>query len=142
MPSSEYFRQARTDDRFGLRADGVKQPFPGGNVMDHTLYLSRPENACSQITCLQHDASLCTRYELCDILKRCPWLPESAYYFFRYRALANARGIVEFTEDQIGPAFIIVDIGLLHVVMNRCFDRGAETRAHIDAVRAERQRRH
>ena len=45
-------------------------------------------------------------------------------------------------EDQVGAALVIVDDRLLHVLMDVGFHRRHEARAHVDAVAAQRQRRH
>src|SRR3546814_2321653 len=65
----------------------------------------------------------------------------AAHHFFADRALADARGVLEAAKDQKAAALVIVDIGLLHLVMDRRFLRRAEAGAHVDPFGAETQGR-
>src|SRR3546814_6005102 len=64
----------------------------------------------------------------------------SADHLFADRALADAGGVLEAAEDQEAAALVIVDIGLLHIGVDRRFLRGAEAGAHVDALGAQAER--
>src|SRR3546814_3171835 len=64
----------------------------------------------------------------------------SSDLLFADRALADAGGFLEAAEDQEAAALVIVDIGLLHIGVDRRFLRGAEAAAHVDALGAQAER--
>ena len=136
----QHRRQLVADSRFRLANDPVDQFLTGRDIVDQALDHPRPENPLAEIAGFEQLAPGRSRDQFLHVAEPGIGLGEAADHFFADRALPNPGGILEFAEDKKTAALVIVDIGLFDIVVDRCLLRGTEARAHVDSVRAQRQR--
>ena len=108
--------------------------------MDQALNLAGPDQAGVQITGFERDPALGAGYQGLDVGEDRSFAQRDFDHLVRHAVLGDASAILELAEDEVGAALVIVDQELLHILVDRRLDRGAEAGAHIDAFRAQRQR--
>ena len=105
--------------------------------MDQSLHHPGPEHALGEVTGFEQFTACLAIHQFGDVGEGRVGHCEAAHHFFADFALADAGGVLEAAENQETAAFVIIDIGLFHIVVDRRLDRRAETRAHVDALGTE-----
>jgi len=134
--------EAFADDLLRFAHDAVDELGAGRDVVDEALHHARRPDAVVLVALLEHHASARAGDEMRNVVDRCAAFLLDRHDLLTDRVLGDARRIVQRAEDEVGRALVVGDDLFLHLLMDRALDRAHEARAHVDAVRAERQRRH
>ena len=86
--------------------------------MDQPLDHRGPVDALAHVAGAQHLAALLACHQVLDIGEGRARFGQAADHLVGHGALADARGVLQAAEDQVGAALVVVDIGLLFFRMN------------------------